>query len=163
MDWNAELLHLYVSPGHNYRGRHGKGSRDLPIEDHETIECVAGSGIRGDRYFDYKEDFKGQITFFADEVYQAVKVRFGLPSLQASAFRRNVITRGLPLDELIGRRFSLQGLEFQGVEEAKPCYWMDEACSKGVEQFLVGQGGLRARILRGGELKRGAAEVTILP
>lgn len=154
-EWAVELEHLFVSSGHNYRGRHGKGSLAHEVEDRAVIECVAGRGIRGDRYFDFKEDFKGQVTFFEADVFEAVKREFSLPDLTPWAFRRNVLVRGVPLRELVARTFTLQGLEFAGVEEAAPCYWMDEACAPGVEEFLKGTGGLRARITRGGELRRG--------
>lgn len=159
MTQDVEILHLLVSGGHNYRGRHGKGSLINHVEEFSSIECVAGRGIRGDRYFDYKEDFKGQITFFQEETRQAVKEHFGLASLQPSAFRRNVVIRGVVLKDLIGHRFTMQGLEFEGAEEAKPCYWMDEACAEGVEDFLKGRGGLRARIRVGGNLQCGPAHL----
>jgi MOSC domain-containing protein YiiM len=134
---------------------------DHGMIDCDEVECVAGSGLRGDRYFDYKEDFKGQITFFSDEVFAEVKDRFGLPDLAASAFRRNVIVSGVDLGSLIGRRFRIGEVEFEGTEEAAPCYWMDEACAPGVEEFLRGRGGLRCRIRQGGMLRRGGAEITL--
>ena len=87
MEWEVELLHMFVSDGHNYVGRHGKGSMDYQIEDAPLIECVAGRGIRGDRYFDHKENFKGQITFFDYGVYEAVKKEFGVADLAPSVFR----------------------------------------------------------------------------
>ena len=59
MEWEIELVHLFVSEGHDYLGRHGKESLDHGIEDPDLIECVAGRGIRGDRYFDHKENYKG--------------------------------------------------------------------------------------------------------
>ena len=163
MDWEIELVHLFVSEGHNFNGRHGKGALNHEIDDRDVIDCVAGRGIRGDRYYDHKENYKGQVTFFDHDVYEEVKDKFELPHLAASAFRRNVLVRGVPLTELIGRSFSIQGVEFEGVEEAAPCYWMDKACAKGVHEFLIGRGGLRARIVAGGELKRGAGTVTRLP
>ncbi len=86
---NVELLHLFVSPGHDFKGRHGMESLSHGVVDEDEIECVAGSGIRGDRYFDFKEDFKGQITFFDAAVYEGVKEKFDLPDLVAEAFRRN--------------------------------------------------------------------------
>jgi len=138
MEWEIELVHLFVSEGHDYLGRHGKESLDHGIEDPDLIECVAGRGIRGDRYFDHKENYKGQITFFDHGVYEAVKREFDLPELAASAFRRNVILKDVPLPELIGKPFALQGLEFEGVEEAAPCYWMNEAAADGVHEFLKG-------------------------
>ena len=63
----ASISHLFVSPGHNYFGRHGNPAGEHPILAVDRIECLAGRGIRGDRFFDYKPDYKGQITFFAGE------------------------------------------------------------------------------------------------
>jgi hypothetical protein len=74
-----------------------------------------------------------------------------------------VLVRGVPLRELIGRGFSLQGLEFEGIEEAAPCYWMDDACAPGVQEFLKGRGGLRVKIAVGGLLRRGPGRVVELP
>jgi MOSC domain-containing protein YiiM len=96
-------------------------------------------------------------------VYQSVKKEFDLPELIASSFRRNVLLQGVPLLDLVGKQFSLQGVEFEGVEEAAPCYWMNEACAEGVHEFLKGQGGLRARITSGGELTRGSGILSLLP
>jgi MOSC domain-containing protein YiiM len=117
------------------------------------IECVAGRGIRGDRYFDFKDDYKGQITFFSvkifDELCSAMQIHDCSPALA----RRNVITRGVDLNELIGQEFELQGVRFFGTEECRPCYWMDSAFAPGAHEFLKGRGGLRARILNDGLLR----------
>ncbi|ADE53882.1 MOSC domain-containing protein [Coraliomargarita akajimensis] len=145
---------IYISKGHDFVGRHGKGRLNHGIQQVDTIECVAGSGLVGDRYFNHKEDFKGQITFFDWTTYQRIQRDFDLPNLDATIFRRNVLTVGLDLNTLIGKRFTLQGIEFEGSEECRPCYWMDEATGKkGVEQALKGFGGLRARILSSGMLR----------
>jgi MOSC domain-containing protein YiiM len=154
-----EIKHLFVSSGHDFKGRHGKEALNHGIEDRDEIECVTGRGITGDRYFDFKEDFKGQITFFDLAVYDAVKEQFSLPDLEPTAFRRNVLLAGVDLNSLIEKRFRIGELEFEGSEEAKPCAWMNQACAPGVEEFLRGKGGLRARIRQGGTLHRGAAEL----
>lgn len=151
----VEVKHLFVSPGHNYYGRHGKGSESHEIVDRDEIELVAGRGITGDRFFDYKEDYKGQVTLFDEATLSAVREEFDLPELSAAAFRRNVVTTGVDLNELIGKSFTLGEVELSGSEEARPCYWMDEACAPGVETFLKGRGGLRCRIVRGGILRKG--------
>ncbi len=156
-----EIRHLFVSPGHNFIGRHGKEALDHGVEDREEIECVAGSGIVGDRYFDHQEDYKGQITFFDYADYEAIKDKFGLPDMEASAFRRNALIAGVDLNQLIGKRFTIGEVEFEGSEEAKPCYWMNRACAPGVEEFLRGKGGLRARIRRSGTLRCGASELEL--
>ena len=148
-----ELLHLYISPGHNFRGHHGGSGGEHPVQEVDAIRCVAGRGIEGDRYFDYKPDFKGQITFFADEVYRALCEQFGQRDKPPSVFRRNVITRGANLETLIGQEFEVQGVRFLGTESCKPCYWMDQAFGPGAETALQGRGGLRARILSDGVLR----------
>jgi MOSC domain-containing protein YiiM len=71
---------------------------------------------------------------------------------QPSLLRRNVLTRGIDLNTLIGMTFSIQGVVFEGTEECRPCYWMDTALAPGAEAALRGRGGLRARILEGGTL-----------
>lgn len=149
-----EVLHLFVSPGHDFKGRHGMG-RANGIVDCEEIELVAGSGVVGDRYFDHKPDFKGQVTFFDAEVWEEVKGKFDLEELPVGVFRRNVVVRGMDLNGLIGEEFSLGGIRLSGSEEASPCYWMDEACAPGVEDFLRGKGGLRCRVLSSGKLGKG--------
>ena len=68
--------------------------------------------------------------------------------------RRNIIVEGQDLNALIGREFDVQGVRFLGTEEASPCLWMDEAFGKGALQALVGKGGLRAKILQSGKLRK---------
>lgn len=161
MMMEVEIQHMFVSPGHDFKGRHGQEALDHGVEDRDEIECVAGSGIRGDRYFDFKEDFKGQITFFDREVHEAVMEQFSLSDLSPAAYRRNVIVTGVDLNSLIGKRFTIGGVVFEGSEEAAPCYWMNEACAEGVHEFLKGRGGLRARIRQGGILRKGRAELEV--
>ena len=148
-----ELLHLYVSPGHNYSGHHGRSAGENPIREVREAHCIGGQGIEGDRFFDHDADHKGQITFFASEVYQSLCEQFGLWDKPPSAFRRNVITRGVDLNKLIGQEFEVQGVRFLGTEECRPCYWMEQAFCPGAEAALHDRGGLRARILTTGALR----------
>ena len=159
---NVTLKHIFISPGHNYYGRHGKGSMDYPIKEVKSISCVAGRGIEEDRFFDYKPDYKGQITLFDWSVYERVRDEIVKGDLHPMAFRRNVVMQGIDLNELIDQRFTLGGLELTGSCECAPCYWMDEACAPGTHEFLKGQGGLRARIVKGGELTLGECALDVL-
>ncbi|MFL6583867.1 MAG: MOSC domain-containing protein [Chthoniobacterales bacterium] len=151
-----EILHLYTSPEHNYFGHHGRVADEHPTIEVASFECVAGHGIRGDRFFDYRDSYKGQITFFADEVYRELCGHCGVYDRTPAVLRRNVITRGVDLNELIGVDFEVQGVRFRGSEECRPCYWMNQALGAGAETFLRGRGGLRARILSDGQLYAGA-------
>jgi MOSC domain-containing protein YiiM len=118
-----------------------------------VIECVAGRGIRGDRYFDFKDDYKGQITFFSLDIFDALCVAFDLHHCSPAAARRNVFTRGVDLNDLIGKEFQVQDVHFYGTQESAPCYWMDRAFAPGTKDFLKGHGGLRAKILSDGRLR----------
>ena len=157
----AVIRHLFVSPGHNFFGRHGQPAGAHPAVDCATVRCVAGQGIEGDRFFGYRPDYSGQVTFFAWETLVAARRQFARPDLGAEVFRRNVIIEGLALPDFAGVRFTLGGIEFEGVGEAKPCHWMDQVVAPGAEVWLRGQGGLRARVLSDGELRRGPAVLAV--
>jgi MOSC domain-containing protein YiiM len=118
-----------------------------------AIECVARRGIRGDRYFDFKDDYKGQITFFSLDVFEQLCTALGLHDYSPAAARRNVITRGVDLNDFIGKEFEVQNVRFYGTQESAPCYWMDGAFAPGAKEFLKGRGGLRAKILNDGEVR----------
>jgi MOSC domain-containing protein YiiM len=149
----VEICHLYISPGHNFVGHHGREPDMHPMIEVPVIECVAGRGIRGDRYFDFKDDYKGQITFFSVDVFAELCAGLGLHDCSPAAARRNVITRGADLNDFIGREFEVQGVRLYGTQESAPCYWMDRAFAPGAKDFLKGRGGLRAKILSDGELR----------
>jgi MOSC domain-containing protein YiiM len=147
-----DICQLYISPGHNFFGHHGREpDQHLAIEV-SAVECVARRGIRGDRFFDYKEDYKGQITFFAFEVFEELCCALKVRDYSPACVRRNAITRGIDLNTLIDQEFEIQGVRFYGTGECRPCYWMDRAIAPGAEEFLKGRGGLRARILSNGVL-----------
>jgi MOSC domain-containing protein YiiM len=147
------IRHIYVSAGHNYFGHRGRPPGEYPLVEVASVECVKGYGLRGDRFFGYRPDYKGQVTFFAAEILEAVRRELKVPDLSPAAFRRNIITEGVDLNTLIGRRFTLQGVEFEGMEECRPCFWMDQAVAPGAEEWLKGRGGLRCRVLSTGWLQ----------
>lgn len=149
------IRHLFISPGHNYFGHHEKPPGEHPIIEVDEIECVAGKGLVGDRFFDFKKDYKGQITFFAREILERLRTELGLVEATPSSTRRNVITEGVDLNTLVGKEFEVQGVRFGGTEECRPCYWMNKAFEHAeAEAWLRGNGGLRARILTDGFLRR---------
>ena len=149
--------HLFTSPGHNFVGHHGGPPGSHPIIEADQIECVAGRGIRGDRYFAFQEDYKGQITFFSLDVFDGLRRELNLPEAQPAATRRTVFVSGGDLNSLVGTEFEIQGVRFAGIEECRPCYWMNTAFrDERAEQWLKGRGGLRCRILRTGVLRRDA-------
>ena len=151
---NFSIRHIFISPGHNFRGHHGREPSSHEAIEMESVRCVAGKGIEDDRYFGYEDNYKGQITFFDWDVYRAVCDAAGIHDKDPSVLRRNVITSGTELSQLIGKQFEMQGIQFEGTEECKPCYWMDRALGQGAFAAMEGRGGLRARILTTGTLRK---------
>lgn len=147
------VVGIFISPGHNFFGHH-----EQPAGAHATVsvpevECVAGQGLCGDRFFGFKENYQGQVTLFAAEVFDAVCGQLGVRAKSPGVTRRNIITRGVDLNSLVGKKFVVQGVELEGVAECSPCHWMNEAIAPGAAAALHGRGGLRARILTDGVLR----------
>ena len=155
------IRQIFISPGHNYFGHHGRAPDNFPLVEVSQIECVAGNGIRGDRFYNYRDEYKGQITFFSLEVFERLAAHFELPDKSAGALRRNVVVSGIDLNDLIGEEFSIQGVRLRGTAHCKPCYWMNQAIARGAEEFLHGNGGLRAKILTDGVISVGDARLEL--
>lgn len=150
---NVKIRGLYISPGHNFFGHNGQPPGEHPTREVTEVDCVAGRGIQGDRFFDFKENYKGQITFFAQETFDALCAELKLTGKSPGLSRRNVVVEGADLNALVGVEFEIQGVRFRGTSACSPCYWMDHAFAPGAEHFLQNRGGLRAQILTNGKLR----------
>jgi MOSC domain-containing protein YiiM len=124
---------------------------------------VAGRGILGDRYFDRQGTFSDwpqdhEFTLIEAEAIEAVEAEYGLV-LAPGETRRNVITRGIGLNALIGRRFRIGGSVLcEGTRLCHPCAHLEVVTKKGgLARLLANRGGLRARILTGGVIRGGDA------
>jgi MOSC domain-containing protein YiiM len=124
-----------------------------PLRRVETVEAIAGRGLLGDRYCDGRGTFSGpgrgyQLTLVEAEVLEAI----GLPWELA---RRNVVTRGIALNGLVGHRFTIGAVECVGRRLAEPCAHLEKLARPGLLRPLVHRGGLRADILTGGSISVG--------
>jgi MOSC domain-containing protein YiiM len=128
-----------------------------PIQEIAEIEAVAGKGLRGDRYF---HDGRGEhdptleVTLFSVEGLEAGRAESGL-DIEAKDMRRNLMTEGVVLTDLIGRRFSAGEVVFEGLEENPPCAHLQRLAGKRLLKPLIGRGGIRARIVTGGTIRAG--------
>ncbi|MGI8435795.1 MAG: MOSC domain-containing protein [Chthoniobacterales bacterium] len=152
-----QIRQIFLSAGHNYVGHHGREPDDFALQEVDEIGCVAGHGLRGDRFFDFKDDYQGQVTFFSGEVFDQLSAAFPEVKKSPGVLRRNVIVTGVDLNSLIGQEFEVQGVRFRGTQHCAPCYWMERAFAPGAEAWLKNRGGLRARILTDGTLTANAA------
>ena len=156
------IRQIFISSGHNFVGHYGRPPGEFPLVEVSEVECVAGHGLRGDRYFDYRENYKGQASFFSAEVFEQLCAHFGIKDKPSGVLRRNVIVSGVDLLSLIGREFEIQGVKFRGTQHCAPCEWMNTAFAPGAEQFLADNAGLRAQILTDGAIAVGEAQLNIL-
>ena len=156
------IVSIYISPKSNYWRRPKAQPGDAPIESPQSVECHAEHGLVGDRFYDYKENYKGQVTFMHYETLMALKKVTG-KDFSLEVFRRNVILSGPKIMQLQGKKFQFGDVIFEGTEHCTPCHWMDFAAGDGAYAWLDKNtaGGLRARILQSGHISLGN-EVVIL-
>jgi MOSC domain-containing protein YiiM len=155
-----QIQSIFVSPEHGYVGRDPEGAGEQTMQTLDEVDCVAGKGLIGDRYFDHKADYIGQATFFSADVFEAACSHVGNESCVPWAMRRNIMVSGIDLNGLIGREFEIDGVRFLGTEECAPCRWMDRSIGEGARSFLKGRGGLRVKILSSGKLRCGTSKLS---
>jgi MOSC domain-containing protein YiiM len=131
----------------------------------ERVNAVAGRGLEGDRYYradgEPGEKPDEEITLIAVEGLEGFAEESGITVTPAES-RRQVATRGIDLNALVGRRFRVGELECEGVELCEPCTHLEGLTQPGVLKGLVHRGGLRASILTGGEIAVGD-QVSAIP
>src|ERR1700740_1602973 len=98
-----KIRHLYISPGHNFFGRHEQPPGEHPTVEVAEVDCVAGRGLQGDRFFDFKDDYKGQVTFFSWENFAALCDELKLSGKSPGLSRRNIVVEGADLNVLVGQ------------------------------------------------------------
>jgi MOSC domain-containing protein YiiM len=160
---SVTIHRILISPEHIYRGHHGREPGTKSMVDRDEVACEAGRGLTGDRYQREKIGHKRQVTFFELDVHRDLLRRFPGSEVETDVYRRNVVIDGVDLNGLIGKQFRLGGVLFEGVEECRPCYWMDTAFGPGAEEALKGRGGLRARILKSGTIRKGPQKLIVDP
>jgi len=125
----------------------------------EVVEALAGQGLLGDRYFADAPREQGEgrdITLIQAEALEGLQDEHGI-ELSGAESRRNVLTRGIDLNALVGRRFSVGEAECVGIELCEPCNHLQKMTQPGVLRGLVHRGGLRADVVRGGRIAVGDA------
>lgn len=126
---------------------------EAPLARVDHVEAVAGRGLVGDRYYECRGTFSGpghgyELTLVEADVLDSID----LPWEQG---RRNIVTRGIALNALVGRRFTIGPVECVGRRLAEPCSHLERLTRSGILRPLVHRAGLRADILRGGTIATG--------
>ena len=125
----------------------------------ERVRAVAGRGLEGNSRHFYDEAPPGRaLTLIAAEAIDAFTAETGIP-LAADETRRNVVTRGIDVNTLVGRRFRIGDVECYGVELCEPCTTMEKLTRPGVLKGMVHRAGLNVDILTDGEIAVGDSVV----
>jgi len=119
-----------------------------------SVHAEAGHGIEGEYHWSAAPEPGQSLTLIAAEALEGLREDTGI-ELSHEASRRNVLTRGVDLNVLVGRRFVVGGVECEGVELCEPCNTLAKWTERGVLRGLVHRGGLRADILASGEIAVG--------
>jgi MOSC domain-containing protein YiiM len=123
---------------------------EAPLEAAHEVKVVAGAGIEGDRYGDR------DITLFEAEAIEGLRADTGI-ELAPNEIRRNVMTRGIGLNDLLGRRIRVGEVEAVVTELCHPCSHLQQLTQAGVLRGLVNRGGLNADVVKGGSIRVGDA------
>ncbi len=124
--------------------------------------AVPGKGLEGDRYFQQTGTYSAkpgpdrEVTLIAAEAVEALRRDYGV-TLDTGESRRNITTRGVPLEFLVGKEFTVGSVSLRGIRLCEPCGHLEELTREGVRAGLVHRGGLRAQILTEGVIRAGDA------
>ena len=147
--WSGSLQHVFVC---------GTAGEEMHELQHATL--VAGRGIDGDRYFlgtghysDHPHPDR-QITLIEQEALDALHRDHGI-HLGAEESRRNLVTVGVPLNHLVGKRFTVGDIMLYGGRLNTPCMYLEQLIGKPVFDPLIHRSGLNCRILTSGRIHRG--------
>lgn len=151
--WTGVVTHLHIT-----------ARAFLPMRSMEAIELVAGKGIVGDRYmlgteqgfYSGKPEEGRQITLFEEEALDCIRRDYGI-KMAPEEHRRNVTTRGVPLNHLVKRQFWLGECLLEATRLSVPCRHIEAILEKPVFDPMVHRSGLNCRILRGGTVRVGDA------
>ncbi len=133
----------------------------------DSATVVVGGGLAGDRFFQGEGSIakkKGpdrEVTLIEAEAIEAVG-REGKVELTPEESRRNIVTRGVALNHLVGREFRVGSATLRGIRLCEPCKHLESVTRAGVLMALLHRGGLRAQVVDGGEVRVGdAVEVEV--
>ena len=146
--WAGELLAIHVAEAERQ-----------PMQARAQATLIAGQGVAGDRYalgtgkYSAFPDIR-EVTLIEIETIEALRRDHGI-DLPLEAHRRNLTTRAVPLNHLVGRRFRVGAVLLEGGRFNTPCRYLDLVTGLAVCDLLVHRSGLNARILEGGAIRPG--------
>ncbi|HVP37980.1 MAG TPA: MOSC domain-containing protein [Candidatus Saccharimonadales bacterium] len=147
--WKAAVVSIHVAP-----------AAAAPMQPVPEARAVPGRGLEGDRYhagtgtYSKRPEPAREVTLVEEEAVLAVARDYGY-TLAPGATRRNILTRGVPLNHLVGREFQVGGARLRGIRLCEPCGHLASLTDPSVQKGLVHRGGLRAQVVAGGLIRVG--------
>ena len=140
----AEVLKLGITANSNQ-----------PIKEVNSIEVLTNKGVLGDRHFQEFNDPYNQLSLIESENIDDYNTRFGL-NISYIDFRRNVITKGIQLNDLVGKKLRVGNVELEAIDLCRPCKHLTEVLNQEniLKEFLR-KGGLRCQILSSSNINVG--------
>jgi MOSC domain-containing protein YiiM len=125
------------------------------IKEVSSIKVLANQGIVGDRHFKEFNDPFSQLSLIESENIDYYNIKYGL-DIPYIDFRRNIITKGIQLNDLVGKKFQIGKVELEGVDLCRPCRHLCEVLNQDniIKEFLR-RGGLRCQILSSSTIEIG--------
>ena len=125
------------------------------IKEVSSIKVLANQGIVGDRHFKEFNDPFSQLSLIESENIDYYNIKYGL-DIPYIDFRRNIITKGIQLNDLVGKKFQIGKVELEGVDLCRPCRHLCEVLNQDniIKEFLR-RGGLRCQILSSSHIEVG--------
>ena len=132
-----------------------KNNNNQKIREVNSIEVLANQGIIGDRHFKEFNDPYNQLSLIESENIDYYNIKYGL-NIPYIDFRRNIITKGIRLNDLIGKKFLVGEVELEGIDLCRPCRHLCELLDQDniIKEFLR-RGGLRCQILSSSSIEVG--------
>ena len=125
------------------------------IMEVHSIEVLANKGIVGDRHFHDFNDPYNQLSLIESENIDEYNIKFGL-DIPYIDFRRNIVTKGIKLNDLIGKKLKVGNVELEAIELCRPCRHLTEMLDqKNILKEFMRKGGLRCQILTSSKINIG--------
>ena len=128
-------------------------NNNKPINEVSSINVLANKGVVGDRHFKEFNDPYNQLTLIESENIDYYNIKYGL-NIPYVDFRRNIITKGIKLNDLVGKKILVGKVELEGIDLCRPCKHLSEVLGQEniIKEFLR-KGGIRCQILTTSNIK----------
>ena len=146
----CKVIKIGISKNQNIHGK--VGSCLSPVNNVDEIDVIQGKGIVGDRYFIENNEKRKQITLIESENINFYN-KISNTNIPAIKFRRNIVTKGIKLNDLVGKEFHIGNVKVKGHDLCRPCKNLEESLKqKNIVKEFIRKGGLRCEILSSGKI-----------